>query len=271
VTLTLTASVEADHTPPRVRLDVNDTTGTVPSVTITRLDPDSVYRKVRTSDDAPLPLSGGLATIYDYEAPFGYALTYMTDLAGSPTATVQIDSAQSWLVHLGVPSRSCPIEFAPGSFTTVTRTVPQGVFVVLERPDPVVASGGARLLGASQFVLMTETISDLAALDLLFSDGSTLFLNVPPSLGYDVDSMYVAPGDVVFGRPSSVATHKDRTITVPYQTVGRPSGGTQAAITWNDVATRGADDYTAAPSSYATWAAAAAAADSWAELAAPTS
>jgi len=272
VTLTLTASVEADHTPPRVRLDVNDSTGTIPSLTITRLDPDSQYRKVRTSDDAPLPLSGGVATIYDYEAPFGYTLTYTTDQAGSPTATVQIDSARPWLTHLGVPSRSASIDFRVGTNDEETWSIDQGVFQVLERDDPIVATSGARLLPSSSLILSVETTVDLAALRLLLSDGSPLLLNVPPSLGVGLDTCYIAVGNVTPRRPSgSAGMSWLRDIELPYQQVGRPAGGTQAAITWNDVATRGASDYVAAASSpYATWVAVAAAADSWAVLAAPT-
>jgi hypothetical protein len=46
---------------------------------------------------------------------------------------------------------------------------------------------------------------------------------------------------------------------LPYQVVGRPAGGTQAAITWTTVAGQ-----------YGSWADVAASVHSWAELVAPT-
>lgn len=262
MTQTLTATAEPDYSPPRVRLDFSDTGGSpVTSVTIIRQDADGRSYTVRTSDGAPLPVSGGVATVWDYEVPFGQTVAYSTDISGGPTATAGLDVLRPWLVHPGVPTRSCPLVFGQGSFPAVTRAIVQGSFTVLGRSTPVVFTGGARLAGASQFVLMTETIADLNALDLLFSDGSPLFLNVPPSLSYDVDPVYIAVGDVSFGRPSSVAIHKDRATVVPYQVVARPGGGTQAAITWDTVAGQ-----------YATWTAEAADAanTSWAALAAPT-
>lgn len=268
----LVATVEADHVPPRVRLDVTDSAG-LSSVTITRLDPDSVYRKVRTSDDQPLPLSGGLATVYDYEAPFGYPVTYSTDQAGSPSVTVQVDSPRPWLIHLGVPSRSVsPVHMLPGTDDAEDWDIDQGVFQVLEREDPIVGTSGARLLPSSRLVVYSPTATDKAALRGLLSDGSPLLLNVPPSLGWGIDTCYIAVGRVTVSRPSPLLVHVQRSIELPYQQISRPAGGTQAWITWDDVATRSGDDYTAATgSTYATWDDVAAAVGSWAELAAPTS
>lgn len=267
----LVATVEADHVPPRVRLDVTDTTG-LQSVTITRLDPDSVYRKVRTSDDQPLPLSGGQATVYDYEAPPGYPLTYSTDQTGTPTATVTVDTDVPWLVHLGVPSRSVTISLRAGSNDEEIWDIDQGVFAVLERSDPIVATAGARLLPSSTLILSVESAGELAAMRLLLSDGSPLLLSVPPSLDVGLSTCYIAVGQVKPQRPAnSPGTSSLRDLELPYQQISRPAGGTQAWITWADVATRSGDDYTAAAgSTYATWADVAAAVGSWAELAAPT-
>jgi hypothetical protein len=84
------------------------------------------------------------------------------------------------------------------------------------------------------------------------------------------------------GSPPSTTTSRARTVRygpvplrewqLPYRVVGRPGGGTQAAIIWDSIATRGANDYTAAAGSqYLTWQAIAdAGVSSWAELAAPT-
>jgi hypothetical protein len=71
-TIALVATPQPDNIPPRVRLDVTATgTPTVTAVTVTRLDPDGRWRRVRTADDGPQPLTSGTATLYDPEAPAG--------------------------------------------------------------------------------------------------------------------------------------------------------------------------------------------------------
>jgi hypothetical protein len=100
---------------------------------------------------------------------------------------------------------------------------------------------------------------ELAAFKLLLSSGSTLLLNVPPALGLGIDTAYIAVGKVQVTRQSDVGDHPGRDLTIPYQVVSRPAGGTQAAITWNTIA-----------GLYSSWNDAAASVSSWAELSAPT-
>lgn len=269
--MTLTATPEPDAATPRVRIDVTDTTGST-SVVVSRMDADGRSRLVRTSDGEALPISGGTATVYDYEAPYGTQVIYSTNVGSGPTAQAMLDVLAVWLVHPGVPSRSQPVDLRVGTNQSEEWAIDQGVFAILEREDPMIVTGGARTSPASSLIVKTDTAEELAGLRLLLSDGSPLLLNVHRGLGLGLPTSYIAVGTVRPARPSTVGTDGLRHVELPYQTVGRPGGGTQAAIVWDDIATRGADDYTAAVGSqYLTWQAIAdAGVSSWAELAAPT-
>lgn len=258
--VTVTAAPDPTSRPPRVRVDVRDT-GTTPaaSVKVTRRNADGHIYEVRTSDGGPLILSAGAGTVYDYESPYGQTVAYTCSAAGSTSAATVLDVAVPWVIHVGIPARSRVAQFAPGSFASLARPISQGVYPVLTRPDPIVVNGGARQLAASSFGLMTETLPDADALELLLEDGSPLLLNVPPALGFGVPWSYIAVSDVAISRPSPVGTHPDRLTTVTYQTIGRPAGGTQAAITWTTVTGQ-----------YATWDVLDDAVPTWATLAAPT-
>ncbi|NUR28511.1 MAG: hypothetical protein HOV83_22175, partial [Catenulispora sp.] len=77
MTVTVAPTVELSNVPPRVRLDVSASAGET-STTVVRNDPDNVQRPVRTSDGAPLTLSGGVGLLYDYEVPYATVVTYTT-------------------------------------------------------------------------------------------------------------------------------------------------------------------------------------------------
>lgn len=270
--LTLTATPEPGAHVPRVRIDITDSgLPAVTEVTITRLDADGRYRLVRTSDDGPLPISGGVATVYDYEVPYGTQVTYSTDQAGGPTTATMLDVPDIWLIHPGVPSRSVRVDKV-SKLGRRTREVQQGKFVILEREDPIMISGGARSTPAGLIGVRTETDAQRRAMDLLLGDAAPVLLNIPAGRGWGVDTCYLTIGNSDEDRPVRYGPVQLREWELPYQVIGRPVGGTQAAITWDDIATRGADDYTAAAGSkYLTWQAIAdAGVTSWAELAAPT-
>jgi hypothetical protein len=268
--LTLTVTAEPDHVPPRVRIDVDDAAGSLSSVTLRRLDPDGRYRNVRTSDDGPLPLDGGSATVYDHEVPFGQLVTYSTDVAGGPTVTVTLDVDSIWLIHLQVPSRSVRIPTVV-DLGGRRRPLDVGMFQILEREDPITATSGARLLPGGTLTFRTHTDEERVALEGALADGSVLLLNIPPSFGFGIPASYVQFFDVDEDRVMDYGPWPWREWPLPYQTVGRPAGGTQAGITWNDIAEVGDDDYTAADgSAFATWDEVDAAYDAWSELSAPT-
>jgi hypothetical protein len=265
--LDMTVTPEPGHYPPRVRIDVA-TTGndpTITSVVITRIDPDGRYREVRTGDAGALTVSGGSASVYDYEAPFASPVTYwFSQYNGTPleisqlgpkTTTVDVDTP--WLIHVGAPTLSVPLLVS--EFREQIRVAERGVFQILGRSNPVVVNGSARTAPAGVLGVRTKTTAERNALDTLLDDGSTLLLNIPSSLDWGMGSCYVAIGDVTVARTVDYAAQPWREWVLPYQVVGRPAGGTQAAISWNTVVGQ-----------YTSWADVAASVDSWAELVAPT-
>jgi hypothetical protein len=133
------------------------------------------------------------------------------------------------------------------------------VFHILGRETPIVVTWTARNAPASSLIVATDTERDRERLRTVLADGSALLLNVSPELGIGIGTSYIAVGTVRPVRRSNVGTLPLWDFELPYQVVGRPAGGTQAARTWNTVAGQ-----------YASWNAEAAANDSWAELVAPT-
>jgi hypothetical protein len=267
---TLTVTPEPDHVPPRVRIDIDDATGTLTTVTIRRLDPDGRYRNVRTSDDSPLPMDGGSGSVYDYEVPFGQLVTYSTDVAGGPSVTVTLDVGDVWLGHLQVPSRSVRIPTVV-DLGSRSRPLDVGVFRVLEREDPITATAGARQAPGGTLTVRTYTDDERLALVAAVADGSVLLLNIPASFGFGIPTCYVQILDIEEVRVLDYGPWQWREWSLPYLTVGRPAGGTQAGITWDDIAEVGDDDYTAADgSAFETWDDVADAYDAWSELSAPT-
>lgn len=264
-TLTLTATSQPTGSPPRVRLDVTASgTPTVTSVTVTRTDVSGKTYPVRTSDGGALPVSGGVATAYDYEIPYGTTSTYSVAATGATTVTASatVDVASVWLVHVGVPALSMALPVI-SEIRELTRPLDRGLFPVIGRPDPIAITGGARSTPAGVLGVRTKTDAQRTALDLLIDDGSTLLLNLPASLGWGMSTCYVSIGDVTTARTVDFAGQPWREWTLPYQVVGRPAGGSQALVTWQTVY----DSY-GSPSWTALYAAAGN--PTWAQLANPT-
>jgi hypothetical protein len=247
--------VEASNEPPRVRLDVSASAGET-EATITRLDPDGRTVEVRTTDGNPLPISAGTGLVYDYEAPFGQAVSYSSN--ESPTvvsAQVTVDVSEVWLIHVGIPDLSTPISLRVGSFDEETWAVQQAVLWPMGRQYPWVGTDGQRKAPASSIVVAVETATQLRALKSILSDASPLLLNVPVSLDLGVDTAYIAVGSVSNQRPSSIGSDALRNVTLPYQVVDRPVGGSQSERTWVDVL-----------ASYGSWTDVMTAYDTWADL-----
>lgn len=258
-TVTITPTPEPSNTPPRMKLDVTATgTPTVTSVTLSRTDADGTTRLVRTSDGGPLVLSAGAGTIYDYEIPYGEAVTYSLPEGSAPTADTQLDTGAVWLVHLGLPSKSVSVRFRRGSFQSETWSIDQGIFPILGREEPIVITGSTRVAAASSLTLAIDQAADLAALKNLLRDGSPLLLNADTALGYGIDTAYIAVSNVTVSRSVSILYNGNRDVELPYQVIARPAGGTRALYTWADVAV----DYT-------TWSSIPAG-KTWAQLAAGT-
>ena len=257
--LTLVVTPDTAFTPPRIRLDVTDTRDQpATSLVLSRRNPDGHTVPVRTADGGPLPLSGGAATIYDYEPPYDAPITFtVDDPAGAPVATeLLVDDV--WLVHPGVPSLSQKLKVT--GLDQRTRETSRTLYQVLARDDPIPVSAGARPASAAVLTVRTYTEPQRAALDLLLADDTVLLLNIPAVKTWGWGPVYVSCGQLQEKRTVNYGPMPYREWTLPIQVVGRPGGGTQAAITWDDVV-----------AAYPTWQAIEdAGITSWAELAAPT-
>jgi hypothetical protein len=255
-TLTIAATEHPETSPPSVRLDITASgTPTVTSATVTRTDVNGRTYPVRTSDGGALPVSGGVATLWDYEIPYGTTSTYSVSATGATTVTdtALLNVTVPWLVHPGVPALSVPVTVQ--SAPDLTRPAEQGMFRVIGRRDPVVVSGGARSLPSGTLGLLTRTAAERAALDLLLDEASPLLLNTPDS--WELGPAYISVGDVAETRVSRIPSEPYRVWRLDFQVVGRPAGGSQALRTWETVAAE-----------YATWSAIPAG-TTWAQLANP--
>ena len=235
MTVTVTPTVELGNTPPRVRLNITASAGET-STTVTRLDPDGDTVPVRTEDGGPLPISAGVGLLYDYEMPYGLSVTY-SSLESPGTVSAQVTAAESqiWLVHVGVPALSVPVELNADSFAEEEWGAEQGVYWPLGGEFPIVHTDGQRKAPASSVVVRTHTLDELEAVRTLLSDMGTLLLNVPVSLGLGVDACYVAVGPVRNRRLVNIGGDPNRVIPLPYQVVDRPVGGSQAQRTLVDL------------------------------------
>ena len=234
MTVTITPTVESGNVPPRVRLDI--AAGTETATTVLRLDPDGNLVPVRTDDGNPLPISGGTALLYDYEAPFDGPVFY-TSVESSTTFSdpVVVPASQVWLIHPGVPSLSLPVRLAQGTFSKRTRTVQQGVFTPIGRARPIVVTDGARKSVQSQLSVLTTSVAEAEAIDDLASDAGVLLLNIPTSLNYNFSTCYVALGDMESGPVIEKVFELWQTFTWPFTVVDRPAGGSQAERTLADL------------------------------------
>lgn len=240
-TVTVVPTVELGNTPPRVKLDVTDTgSPNLFAATVTRLDPDGVWREVRTTDGNPLTLSTSgsnrVGLLYDYEAPFGTPVSYST--LQSPTvisSEVTVAETRVWLIHPGVPALSMPIEARAGSFEEEEWDVQQAVFRPMGRKYPVVQTDGQRKAPSSSVTVAIETLAALAALRALVDDASVLLLNIPASLNFGVATCYIAVGAIRNRRPSDIGSDPYRSVDLPYQVVDQPVGGSQSQRTLADL------------------------------------
>lgn len=255
MTVTVTPTVEASNVPPRIRLNISASAGET-ATTAERLDPDGTLVPVRTYDGNPLPISGGTALIYDYEAPFGQLVSYSSlESPATVSAQVSVDASSVWLIHPGIPALSMPVDLYADAFTEETWGVRQAIVQPMGRANAWTASDGQRKAPTGSVTVAIESLSDLQALRDLLADVGTLLLNVPASFGYGVDTEYIAVGAATNRRRSDIGADPGRRVVLPYTVVDRPVGGSQAQRTWADI-----------PAAYATWAAVKARYPTWAAL-----
>jgi hypothetical protein len=239
-TVTVVPTVEVNNLPPRVRLDVTDT-GSSPAITSTtvmRLDADGNMVPVRTLDGNPLTLTTSGSTrvglVYDYEMPYGTAVSYST--LESPTVTsaqVTVAEGDVWLVHPGVPSLSQQV--LVGEFSERATAVTRGVFYPMGRATAVVVTDGARKAAQYDLTLVTLTDDAREAMAALLSDAGALLLNVPATKGFGVNAEYVAIGDAKESRVSRIASEPARRWSLQCTVIDRPAGGSQSQRTFVDL------------------------------------
>jgi hypothetical protein len=203
-------------------------------VTITRINADGARSTVR--DANPKMLVGGVAPVYDYEAPFGQPVTYTatTDATASlATAPVTLAVTQPWLLHPGIPNLSQPVTVRTiGDQTSDTL---QGVHYVLGRDKPVVISDGVRHASTFDLTLKTSTQADGLMLEGLLSDASPLLLQA--AYPYTGETFYgwVSIGGVTRS-PYNRFIHPGVVWTLSCTEVDRPAGLLQTQRPRADVA-----------------------------------
>lgn len=236
----ITPTVEPATVPPRVRIDVTDLdTAATAGVTLTRVDPDGKARPVRTYDGGPLVFTAGtggrVATLYDYEPPYGAPLTYST--AEAPTITsgqVTVPEDRVWLIHPGVPALSMPITVA--KMGARTRPVTRGVYRPMGSRYPVVHTDGQRQAPEYPLTVRTTTLPELQQLLDLCDDAQVLLLNVPATKQWGVGAEYISVGDLSEDRLYQYGREPRRVFDLPCTVVDRPEGGTTASRTLASIA-----------------------------------
>lgn len=225
-TADVSATVEADHTPPRVRLDVGTALG--PSILITRTVAGSAPVAVRQAN--PAPLAGGTAVVYDYEAPFNQPVTYTFAGYGAVDPVI-VPASQPWLIHPGVPSLSMPVTVRLLDDETTSGNV--GAFNVPGRKYPLVVTSGQRFAPVSSLQVKTTTTTERLALDQLLADTSPLLLQVVYPFTGESDYKWIAVTDIQRARRSS-NNYADaaRYWTCAYVEVEAPVGPVQAQRTY---------------------------------------
>lgn len=232
---TLTVAAQPANVPPRVQLTAAGFSGA--ELSIVRNDPDGRTRPVRSAEPAPL-LSGSWAG-FDYEAPFGEAVTYTAiPTAGSSVtssaATVTVSDV--WLVHPGIPDLS--VSFTRdnvGKLESRSRAARTTIHRPIGRVKPIAVSE-SRDTTESGITVLTDTTDEENAVWALLESGMPLLLNVPPSLGWGISSEWMSVGDVTedyFNRGLSGS----RVFALAYTVVDRPVGALVAEWTYAGVLT----------------------------------
>jgi hypothetical protein len=238
-TITVVPTVDSASTPQRVQLAVTDTgTPNLFATTVTRLDPDGVQRNVRTPDGNPLVLttSGAnrVGTLYDYEAPYGAAVTYSTiESPSTVSAPVTVAESRAWLIDPGQPALSTPITIK--QLEGRTRKVNRGVFYPMGRAAAVVQTDGQRKAAEYTLSLYTGTDDDRNELDAVLDGAGVLLLNIPAGNGWGIGAEYVSVGDVTEDRPFTYLGYADRIWSLPITVVDMPIGGSQSSRSYADL------------------------------------
>lgn len=206
-------TVEADHAPPRIRIDT-----TAAAVT-------------RTAGGVTTPVRGLVVggTIYDYEAPQETSLVYNDGLTTS--APVELPALGVWLVHLTQPDLSRQIEIT--AHPEWVHAANQAGVSIPGRARPIVVSFGPRSDVTTSFTVRTETGDDEAALLALLADQSILFVSTHD--GHGLGPAYLSVGDVRWSRMINYCGNTVRYVELPVVAVDRPMFVVDAGLAWSDL------------------------------------
>lgn len=237
MTGTLTATVQPTYG--RVLLQLN--WPGVTAVNISRINADFSTWPLR--DATPISTPGGVATVYDNEAPLDQSLVYLAlDVATnaprtSSAVTVPSDpswvGSMIWLTHPTQPALSMLLPVT--DIGAQTRSGRNGILQIMGSPLPVAVTDVRVTTGAS-LTALTTTTADTAALRALLADGSPLLMRPPGS--WSTPNQYVVFGDVTEQTPGP-GPIADRAWTMPYTVVAAPVGQSAGVVgsTWNDAVT----------------------------------
>lgn len=238
----ITVSAEPANLPPRISVSI-DFTSLTPDpteATVLRNDLDGRQRAVRLAE--PATLVAGLWQGYDYESPFGAAVTYeATSVTPAGTITsspVTLAVNVPWLRHPGIPTLSVPVttdSFRKDSLASRARATSRAVFNPIGRDTPIVVTSGARTSPSTEMTLRTDTDAERDALWALLANESVLLLDIPPALAWGITHEFISVGDVAETRVRDWGAAPERWFSLPYLVVDRPAGGLQAQFTYADV------------------------------------
>jgi len=222
-------------------------TPAVTFVKTVRIAADGTETTVRpnTSSDSSgdyMELSGGVAILYDTEAPFDVSLTYRTEALSGSTATATSSEVilqaggTIWLRDPLYPAGNRKITL--GTNAPLPECIPgEGIFfrsmddegfasqtvntTINNGPDPIpqVYVRGARTSGLN---LICRTFADRDLMRALLANGTVLLLDLPPKYGYD--RRYISIGDVPISRSSRNFARQWSLMSLPYVIVGMPFG-----------------------------------------------
>lgn len=236
--MSITGTPQPDHEPPRVLVTIalGGVTPVPAEVTVYRVDSEG-RSPLRSGE--PAVLSAGGWADYDYEAPFGEAVTYEARTEDGQvwrSDLVTLEVADIWLRHPAIPNLSMRMPAAkPGTLDVIRRQARRGVHRVVGRARPVVATSGVR--DAEEFTLVLRTYSDTERqmlLDLL-DDQTALLIGCSPALGWRLPQRYVSVGDVEESQLVAIATDDRQTFVLPCMVVDRPAGAILSQWTFDAI------------------------------------
>lgn len=208
----------------RVDLRVTWTGGSVTNVDIVRTDATGTVVPVRGGTNAALVSGQWIGA--DYEAPLDTTLHYQVTPHDGGSAVISQavvlgSGGAYWLKSPGRPALNLRVFPAEDHATKKTRDLPQGVFKILNRDDPIIRSM-RRWKPTAVLKFLTTSNADRVAFETLLDDGQTLLYQTPATDAAGSDAGYVGVAAYDVDRIGYLIDDRLFTLNVIY--TGRPSG-----------------------------------------------